>query len=50
MTPVPPVLAQLLAGPSLFSLIVKRSIIGLAGATTAILVVWFVEWRRGKIW
>lgn len=42
--------AQLLASSSLFTLIVKGSIVGLTAATTAILAIWFVEWRRGRIW
>jgi hypothetical protein len=42
--------AQLLAGRALFSLIVKGSVVGLTAATTAILAIWFVEWRRGRVW
>ena len=34
----------------LFSLIVKGSIVGLTAATASILAIWFVEWRRGRVW
>ena len=35
---------------SMFALVVKGSIAGLLLAIVAILLIWFQEWRKGKVW
>ena len=39
-----------IAGPGLFSLIVKGSLVGLAIAVLALVLIWAIEWRRGRVW
>ena len=39
-----------IAGPGLFGLIVKGSLVGLAVAVLALVLIWAIEWRRGRVW
>jgi hypothetical protein len=39
-----------IAGPTLFELVVMGSLVGLILAVLALLLIWWIEWRRGRIW
>jgi hypothetical protein len=39
-----------IAGSTLFELVVVGSLVGLILAVLALLLIWWIEWRRGRIW
>lgn len=39
-----------IAGPGLFRVVVFGSLVGLAIALVALLSIWFLEWRKGRVW
>ena len=45
-----PPTTEWLVSESMFALVVKGSIAGLLLAIVAILLIWFQEWRKGKVW
>ena len=39
-----------IAGSTLLELVVVGSLVGLILAVLALLLIWWIEWRRGRIW
>lgn len=39
-----------IAGSTLLELVVVGSLVGLVLAVLALLLIWWIEWRQGRIW
>jgi type II secretory pathway pseudopilin PulG len=39
-----------IAGSTLLELVVVGSLVGLILAVLALLLIWWIEWRQGRIW
>jgi hypothetical protein len=39
-----------IAGSTLLELVVMGSLVGLILAVLALLLIWWIEWRQGRIW